>query len=1157
MRGVEIMQLGFRVGDALRTAIELLLLFCLLASCGQAMDYSGCQKCLGGGGDDEAHSLQQTSDDGYAVAGFAKSNDYNASSNHGSRDYGIVELGEINCTITAPDKVCPGSTGNVASTAESDADYDWSITNGTITSKSNAQSIKFTAGSSGTIRLTVEVNKKGSRARCIKDIAIKPTVNCSWTSNAPVCDDIVRFNGPAGMDTYQWDFGDGDSSPLEDPIHRYRKFGTYTVKLTVTSCGISKTGKGPVEVRTQPDCSWTSNAPVCNGTPVQFSGPAGMDSYQWDFGDGAISSSKDPSHLYRAPGIYAINLTTTKCNIAKTCPGTVEVKGPDCSWTSNAPVCEGTEVQFSGPSGMDSYYWRFGDGLTSSDKDPAHLYRVPGTYTVKLTVTSCSSSKTCTGSVTVKPQPDCSWTSNAPVCKGTPVQFTGPAGMESYHWDFGDHSPGDRAMSPSHLYQDPGTYTVKLTVTSCGSSKTCTGSVVVTAIDCSWTSNAPVCNGTAVQFNGPAGMDSYQWEFGDNQSSSSKDPSHLYRAPGIYAVNLTVSKGGCTKSCPGSVEVKGPDCRWTSNAPVCIGTPVQFSGPSGMDSYFWDFGDGALSSAQGVSHLYTAPRTYTVSLKATKGSCSASCRSTVVVSPMPDCSWTSNAPVCDGTSVQFTGPSAMDSYYWEFGDGQVGSIKDPAHLYSAPGTYTVNLTVSKGGCSKSCTGSVVVTAIDCRWTSSSPVCNGTAVQFTGPSAMDSYQWEFGDGAVSSAQGVSHLYSAPGTYSVNLKATKGGCSKSCTGSVVVTALDCSWTSNAPVCNGTPVQFTGPAGMDSYYWDFGDGAVSSTKDPSHLYSAPGTYTVNLKVTKGSSSKSCKGLVEVKACPFNSVMSYGELLKSQGELVASFGGLLKNTTLKTDRKDFYNFSHSFDDLVHRQKQGVYSYEDLVSHSWSELSDQQKIEFTDSFESLLRQVANLISCEEDLLKRDWCTLSPEEQGYFLQRFGDDLHYQQMLIHKFEDWLDHQQTMEDSYRDWWMRFLDSFEDLIRRQSNLMDSFEMLMKIDCTEEYISLTRSANVTEVNAGAPVEYTYKVTATRITVKDVVVKDSLGGEIGTIDRLEPGVPQTLTKVKIHSCANCNRCRCKVCSFATVCGEAITVNGNFTTCDVSNDVCVVINETS
>jgi uncharacterized repeat protein (TIGR01451 family) len=144
------------------------------------------------------------------------------------------------------------------------------------------------------------------------------------------------------------------------------------------------------------------------------------------------------------------------------------------------------------------------------------------------------------------------------------------------------------------------------------------------------------------------------------------------------------------------------------------------------------------------------------------------------------------------------------------------------------------------------------------------------------------------------------------------------------------------------------------------------------------------------------------------------------------------------------------------------------------------------------------------------------------------------------------------------MAFLASFEDLIRRQSNLLDSFEMLMKIDCTSEYINVTKSAQPLDVDAGGQVKYTYTVTAkSTYSIKNVVVKDSLWGEVGTISLLEPSTPQILTVTKPLGCADCNNCMCKVCNFATVCGEVITVNGNFTACDVSNLVCVIVDDNS
>jgi hypothetical protein len=248
------------------------------------------QKCLGGTDHEEAYSVQAADRD-YIVAGWTLSNDGDVSDNHGGRDLWIVKLGEIDCTITAPEMVCPGSAGNVASTARSGATYAWSITNGMITSPSDRQSITFTAGTSGTTRLAVNVTKGGYWNECHKDIAIG-LLDCRWTSNAPVCNGMpVQFDGPSGMEAYQWDFGDGSSSQAEDPSHLYFAPGTYAVKLIMAKCGSLKSCPGTVVVKPMPNCRWTSSSPVCDGTPVQFTGPAGEDSYRWDFGDGQTSSA--------------------------------------------------------------------------------------------------------------------------------------------------------------------------------------------------------------------------------------------------------------------------------------------------------------------------------------------------------------------------------------------------------------------------------------------------------------------------------------------------------------------------------------------------------------------------------------------------------------------------------------------------------------------------------------------------------------------------------------------------------------------------------------------------------------------------------------------------------------------------------------------------
>jgi hypothetical protein len=287
--------------------------------------------------------------------------------------------------------------------------------------------------------------------------------------------------------------------------------------------------------------------------------------------------------------------------------------------------------------------------------------------------------------------------------------------------------------------------------------------------------------------------------------------------------------------------------------------------------------------------------------------------------------------------------------------------------------------------------------------------------------------------------------------------------------------------------------------------------------------------------------------------SISSYEDLLRSQTLLIESFENLLKNTTLNSSMS--YAFLSSFDDLAKRQQDGIYSFEDLVSQQWTDICFLQHVELTKSFEDLLRREATILTSNEELLKRGFCKLNPGQKKELLDGLEARLKSEVVLLKKFEDWLHYQQMIEENpnLRDTWMAFLGSFEDLIRRQSNLLDSFETLMKIDCNDTYINVTKSSDLLNVQAGDLVTYTYAVTATEsgFDIKDIVVKDSLWGEAGTIALLKGGTSREITVTKPLSCADCDNCQCKVCNFATACGEVITVNGNFTVCDVSNEVCV------
>ncbi len=227
--------------------------------------------------------------------------------------------------------------------------------------------------------------------------------------------------------------------------------------------------------------------------------------------------------------------------------------------------------------------------------------------------------------------------------------------------------------------------------------------------------------------------------------------------------------------------------------------------------------------------------------------------------------------VCSFTSTSSDPDGTIAGYAWTFGDGATATTQNPSHTYTAGGTFTVTLTVTDN---QSATGSVshpvTVTAPPppnqppvAAFTSSCTqlTCSFTSTSSDPDGTIASYAWTFGDGATATTQNPSHTYTAGGTFTVTLTVTD---NQSATGSVshpvTVTAppppnqppvaaftssctqLTCSFTSTSSDPDGT---------IASYAWTFGDGATATTQNPSHTYTAGGTFTVTLTVTDNQSA------------------------------------------------------------------------------------------------------------------------------------------------------------------------------------------------------------------------------------------------------------------------------------------------------------------
>jgi PKD repeat protein len=353
----------------------------------------------------------------------------------------------------------------------------------------------------------------------------------------------------------------------------------------------------------------------------------------------------------RAKTVLGINRSTLTLVSEGATNQTVEVilqdlLMPDYRVSDSTPNV-GQVVQFSDESLVEEGYgpvtgwrWDFGDGNTSTARNPQHIYTVGGAYDVSLTMSAGIRSETLrrTGFVVVggNGAPTASFTvSPEEAFVSTPVTFsdrsTSTAGnITAWEWDFGD---GASATGPevTHTYATPGTYTVTLTVRTAGASGSTSRTLLVRSriaptAQFGVTPNDPVI-GKPAHFSdastaGSAPITSWQWDFGDGQTSTSQNPTHTYAAMGSYSVSLTITTAHGTATAARTIEVVPP-------APVAsfiaepteaaTGEGVQFRDQSTSEagtitSWAWNFGDGTTSADQNPLHRYQQEGIYTVTL---------------------------------------------------------------------------------------------------------------------------------------------------------------------------------------------------------------------------------------------------------------------------------------------------------------------------------------------------------------------------------------------------------------------------------------------------------------------------------------------------------------------------------------------------------------
>ncbi len=724
----------------------------------------------------------------------------------------------------------------------------------------------------------------------------RPTTNFSATPAAGCAPLLVNFTDQStgNPTSWRWTLGNGSQSSNRNPSAVYMNPGTYTVKLVATNAAGSDSliRTNYITVYSKPNIQFSaSNNNGCGPLTVSFTdnssaGSGTIQTRQWDFGDGTFSTEANPVHTYTSQGNFNVSLMVSNsfgCSASSTQNGYVQViPKPTISFSSNnTSSCsfpfDATFQNQTTASGAISFLWQFGDGTSSTEINPTHSYRNPGSYSVKLKATGvggCSDSLSRNNYINIQNNV-VSFTAPDRACVNSLIQLTGTSSPtpSSTLWRF---SNGTTTNDPSPVvsFSTPGIfYITKIdNFGGCMDSVTQSIEIVQKPVSNFAGTNLSSCRAPLVTSftSNTSNTTSYLWNFGDGQTSNGANPQHTYTQEGSYDVSLIAgNSGGCfdTLIRTAYVTIQFPVVSVTHfPQPGCVPLTDTFSlsvtGGDAVASYLWNFGDGGTSTESTPTHTFSQRGKYDIQvIIRTASGCTdtAFYPQAVKAGNKPNPSFEAvTTTTCASESVTFNNltPAAdsADNWLWIFGDNTFSSAMSPSHLFIDTGIFDIQLLAFDNGCPSDTfirPQYITVLAPIAKFSVINNCAQRLTKKFNDLSiGAESWLWDFGDGITSDEQSPEHTYNSSGRYTVKLTVNNAtnNCSATKTFNILVSnevpdfeanplAICRTNSTNFRVTNFTPDYFS------AFTWRFGDGITGSDTAVTKIYYTTGIYTVKL--------------------------------------------------------------------------------------------------------------------------------------------------------------------------------------------------------------------------------------------------------------------------------------------------------------------------
>lgn len=726
-----------------------------------------------------------------------------------------------------------------------------------------------------------------------------------------ICGDFEFQNESIVADgelTYFWDFDDGNTSTDENPVHSYINGGDYEVSLTVThESGCTDTYMEMVSFYFP--IAQFSNDVACVGIETCFydesiANSDSISTWIWNFGNGNSSSSQNPCIVYTSPGQYIVTLVVVNSDGCFSELATVTLNidyPPEAEFLADAACFKDTTYFINITDTHDieiaSWQWDFGDPAsgfnnTSDLFEPLHLFTAEGPFDVTLEVENingCISSFAET--ILIDSLPEAEFTLPDTVAVG--VEFTITDLSVAYgspiltkFWNFGD---GQTSINPNpviHTYENPGTYEICLYITNySGCSDSICYNITISELpyaDFTYDSDITLITNFYDDSNPDTTIVDWFWNFGDftvtsDTISGTPTPTYLYPEEGYYNVFLEVtdSYGGKSDTTK-TIYVGNALVADYYHQDVCLGDTVVFHDISysplsvDIDSWYWNFDDGSDTTyyvqSDSIIHYYDTAGVYNVSFAITGSlgeiQVSDTMKYEVTVFHQPIARIDTNGLiVCLTNAVNFKDSSividndSITEWFWQFGDGYFGTVKNPNHVYDSIKEYQVVLEVNTSHyCSH--TDTVIARVTDspdidfvvdhaCANAATFFIPDETEIEIT------DWYWTFGDqytpGVDTST--MSHptwWYSRVGEYTATMQASSFGCVTKQEKSFLVYPIpyaDFSVTPDYLNVQGRTKFTNSSIYATNYLWDFGNGNTSTVANPIEVYEKDSTFIIIL--------------------------------------------------------------------------------------------------------------------------------------------------------------------------------------------------------------------------------------------------------------------------------------------------------------------------